>query len=178
MRIFICVDFPEEITKEIARIQGALSNYKFTGKLTESENLHLTLKFLGEIDEEKLKKVKEALSTIKFKEFEAKLDLVGIFKIKGNPKIVWIKIGGKDIFNLQKEIDNSLKDLFKKEERFMSHLTIARIKYTKDKKEFENFIKNIHSRKLYFKISKFYLKKSDLKPLGPIYTTLEEYKAI
>ena len=60
----------------------------------------------------------------------------------------------------------------------MSHLTIARIKYVKDKKEFDNVIKSIHPKKLSFKISKFYLKSSELKPLGPIYMTLEEYKAI
>ncbi len=178
MRTFICIDFPEEIIKEVSRIQESLSKYKFTGKTTEPENLHLTLKFLGEIDEERLDKVKEALSRIKFKEFEAKLEKAGTFKIRGNPKITWIKIGGKGIFELQKEIDESIKNLFPLENRFMSHLTIARIKYVKDKKEFEKFIKNIHPKKLSFKISKFYLKKSELKPLGPIYTTIEKYKAI
>src|SRR3989344_5633499 len=125
-RTFVCIDFPEEIIKETARIQHLLSKQNFTGKLTELENLHLTLKFLGEIDKGVLKKVKEELSKIKFSKLTLKLEKAGTFNIGGNPKIVWLKVTG-GIFELQKEIDNTLLPLFPKEERFMSHLTIARI---------------------------------------------------
>jgi len=47
----------------------------------------------------------------------------------GRTRIAWIKVEGVGIWELQKRIDEALEDLFKKEERFMSHLTIARIKY-------------------------------------------------
>ena len=53
-RAFIAIEFPDEVVKEIARVQELVSKIKFTGKLTELENLHLTLKFLGEISEEKV----------------------------------------------------------------------------------------------------------------------------
>src|SRR3989338_7270394 len=120
IRSFICIELGDEAIKEAARVQEILSGEKFTGKMTELENLHLTLKFLGEIDDEKLEKVKDRLKKIEFKEFEGRLLDAGVFSVRGNPKIVWIKLGGKEIFDLQSKIDEALKDLFPKEERFMS----------------------------------------------------------
>src|SRR3989344_9617389 len=87
IRTFICIDFPDEVVKEVARVQEELGKIKFTGKLTEIENLHLTLKFLGEIEENKLNEVKERLKKIEFEEFEAKLFELGTFNIHGNPRI-------------------------------------------------------------------------------------------
>jgi RNA 2',3'-cyclic 3'-phosphodiesterase len=176
-RAFVCITFPEEVIKELSRIQSSLEKYNFTGKLTELENLHLTLKFLGEISPEVLNKVKDKLSRIEFKPFKAKLLQVGTFNIKGKPKIVWVKIGGEAIFHLQKQIDIALKDLFPIEERFMSHLTIARIKYLKSKAEFNDFIKSIKPKPLTFEVNEFKLNSSVLLPLGPVYTILESYSS-
>ena len=63
MRVFISINLPESVKKEIKKIQDSLPN--FTGKKTEYENLHLTLKFLGEIDEENLPKKRKKLGTAK-----------------------------------------------------------------------------------------------------------------
>lgn len=177
VRSFICIDFPDEIIKEITRVQSELAKTKFQGKLTEPENLHLTLKFLGEVPKEVLEKVKSLLSSIKFQKLELKLGKVGVFSHRGNPRIVWIKLEGAPIFKLQKEIDKSLKDLFPKEERFMSHLTIARIKHAKDKRSFDLKIKSLTAKKLKFEIDSFRLVRSELKTLGPIYTTLADFKS-
>ena len=174
-RAFICIDFPEEVIKEVARIQELIQNKKFAGKLTELENIHLTLKFLGEISQETLNQVQQKLSQAKFTEFEASLGQVGTFSHHKSPRIVWIKIHGKSLRDLQKQIDLALEPLFPKEQRFMSHLTLARIKYVKDKKDFTDYIKKIHVKKIKFKVSSFKLKSSDLRSLGPIYTTLQKY---
>ena len=88
-RAFVAIDFPEEVIKEVARIQEILENIKFTGKMTELENLHVTLKFLGEINFWRLKRVREKLKELKFESFDAKLDKVGIFSFRGNPRIIW-----------------------------------------------------------------------------------------
>ena len=191
-RAFVCIEFPGEVIKEVARIQSLIEKQKFTGKLTELENLHLTLKFLGEISPEQLEKVKEKLSSIKFPAFEAKLLNLGTFSYKDQPKIIWLKIGGKsgaggrvegggeksNIYELQKQIDESLKETFQKEERFMSHLTIARIKHTKSPDIFKEYLKNISVKPISFQINSFFLKSSELKPLGPVYTTFAEYKLV
>lgn len=177
IRSFVSIEFPDNVVKEIARIQGEVEKLKFQGKLTELENLHLTLKFLGSISKEKVSEIEERLGKIKFSEMDLKLGKVGLFKIRGNPKIVWIKIEGKGIFDLQKAVDSALDGLYGPEEHFMSHLTIARVKYVKNKERFERRILGIKTRDVRFKIDDFKLKKSELKKLGPSYETLEEFRA-
>ena len=178
IRAFISLPVSDLVIKEIARIQEIILKKKFVGKVTELENLHLTLKFLGEISKETLVQVKTALSKISFHQFKAKLLKAGTFSYRGAPKIVWLKIGGKEIHELQKQIDLALKDFFKLEARFMSHMTIARVKYVADKIAFKEFIAKLPIKKISFEINSFELRSSELKPLGPIYTTLQEYFSI
>ena len=174
-RCFVAIEFSDEVIKEIARVQELLSKIKFTGKLTELENLHLTLKFLGEIDDDKIKLVKERLGKIEFEKMKLKLGKIGTFSIRGKPKIVWIKIEGKEIHDLQKKIDEKLADLFAPEERFMSHLTIARIKNVKDRKLFLGVLEKIRVPKIEYEIDRFYLMKSELKPEGAEYGFLGSF---
>jgi 2'-5' RNA ligase len=176
-RAFIAIEFSDEVIKEVARIQELVSKVKFTGKLTELENLHLTLKFLGGINEEKLEMAKKALGKIEFGAMKLKLGKIGTFSVRGRPSIVWIKVEGKAIYDLQKAIDEVLALDFKPEERFMGHLTIARIKYVKDKKGFLEHIENIRAKPIEFECKEFKLKKSELKPLGPVYSDIEVYKS-
>lgn len=174
-RAFIAIDFSSEVIKEIARAQELLSKKKFIGKLTELENLHLTFKFLGEIDDEKLEKVKEKLKNLKFNSFSAKLGDIGVFHYHKNPRLVWIKVLGKGIWDLQKQIDLVLKDIFPLEERFMSHLTIARLKYVKDKKGFDESLKALTVKDIIFSVENFKLMKSELRELGPVYFVIDKY---
>ena len=176
-RIFVAIDFPDNLIKEVARIQEILRNLKFTGKLTELENLHLTLKFLGEVDEEKLIIVREKLKEIRLNSFESGIDKIGTFSFRENPRIIWIKIAGKGIFELQKKIDTILSEIgFEKEQRFMSHMTIARIKYVKDKIRFKEYVNCIKLKKIKFKVDRFNLKESELREMGPVYSDLEIYE--
>ncbi len=176
-RAFIAIEFPDEVVKEIARVQELLSGVKFTGKMTELENLHLTLKFLGGIDDSKVEEVKKRLAGIKFDKMSLKIGKIGTFSVHGKPRIVWIKIEGKGIYELQKQVDDALKGLFPAEERFMGHLTIARVKYVKDKKGFLSHIDGIHVKSIGFECSEFKLKKSELKLIGPVYSDLEVIKS-
>jgi RNA 2',3'-cyclic 3'-phosphodiesterase len=176
IRIFICIDFPNNIIKEVARIQNIIKkNLKFAGKFTELENLHLTLKFLGEISNELLLKVKERLSKINLPILNLRLQKIGTFSHKTNPRIIWVRIMGKNLIELQKQIDNSLKNLFPLEKRFMSHVTITRIKFTKSPEILKKYISNIKPQKIKFQVKEFKLKSSTLKEQGPIYKTLKEY---
>ena len=175
-RTFICIDFPSEVIKEAARIQSIIDKQNFTGKLTELENLHITLKFLGEVDQKTLEKVKFSLQRINFPTLNLKLSQVGTFNFKGKPRIAWIKVAG-NIFKLQKKIDESLPDMFPKEDRFMSHLTIARIKYIKDKRGFIEYVSKIKNKQIKFTVNNFKLKSSDLQAQGPTYKILQSYNA-
>ncbi len=176
IRAFIAIEIPEEIKKEILKIQNQLPD--FEGKRTEFENLHLTLKFLGEIDEEKVEEVKNKLREIRLNKFEVEIDSIGFFdnrKFRIYPKnfVVWLNM--KNCEKLQKEIDDKLSDLFEKEKRFMGHLTIARVKEVKDKKGFLEDLKKMKLLKMTFNVDAFYLKKSTLTEEKPVYKTIEKF---
>ncbi len=173
MRVFISINLPESVKKEIKKIQDSLPN--FTGKKTEYENLHLTLKFLGEIDEENLPKIRKKLGTIKFKKFEAEIDRIGMF-FRYDAGIIWLHLTNCD--ELQKTADNALGSLFEKEKRFMSHLTIARVKEVKNKKKFTDELSKINMPKKSFIVDGFFLMKSKLDPKGPAYSIIEEFLLI
>lgn len=176
MRIFISINIPDQIKKEIIKIQNKLP--EFYGKKTESENLHLTLKFLGEINENKIEQVKKKLNEIKYNSFEAEIDSLGIFdnrnsKIYKKRIVIWLHLTNCN--RLQKIIDNSLKDLFNPEKRFMSHLTIARVKNLKDNKKFLEELNKIKIQPIKFDVNSFSLRKSVLTRQYPIYETIEQY---
>lgn len=175
VRTFIALDLSRDCINEIKRTQELLRKKTLVqGKFTESENLHLTLKFLGEISDEKVEEIRKRLSEIKLNSFDCEIGEVGVFS-KSFPKIIWIKLNGRGIFQLQKEIDERLKDLFPIEERLMSHVTILRVKNVSDKKEFLEYLKSIKPQKIKFRVDKFFLKTSELKPEGPVYSDIENY---
>ena len=168
---------PNNVVKEVSRVQEQLRNkLQFVGKTTEPENLHLTLKFLGEINCETLEKVKEKLKNISFKSLNLKLGHVGAFSYKNMPRIIWIKVLG-DAAKVQKQVDECLKDIFPIGERFMSHLTIARVKYLEDIRHAKDYLKHLRLPEISWTENKIYLNESVLKITGPVYAALEEYSA-
>ncbi len=173
MRTFISVRLNEEAVEEIKRIQKELSKSGlYNGKITEEENLHLTLKFLGEVNEKQVEEVRRRLKEIKLLKFEVKLGDIGVFS-KEFVRIIWVKLEGAE--DLQRQVDEALHGLFTHEKRYMGHLTIARVKSVKDKNEFIEFLTKIKVKEVSFEVDKFELMKSELTPKGPMYKVLDEY---
>lgn len=159
MRCFVSLDLSSGVVDEIVKIQDVLRKKNlFSGKFTEKENIHLTLKFLGEIGENKVEKVKRVLSRIEFGGFAVQLGGLGFF----SRRIFWVEIVGDGVFGLQKKVDESLKGLFDEEVRFMSHVTIARIKRIGDFEKLKSFVEGIDYLRRDFGIESFSLKKSVL----------------
>lgn len=170
MRCFISVELPDEAKEKVVRIQEMLKKGSFfERKMTEKENLHLTLKFLGEVKD--AGKVKELLRQVKGKCFTAVVDEFGVFS-KGH--IVWMKAEGAE--ELQKQVDDALSGMFEKENRFMGHVTIARPK--KFEGSLLNFLGMLKKEKFSFDVKSFFFMKSELKEEGPVYTKLEEYHLV
>jgi len=177
MRCFIAFEIPEEVKKVLIEAQSQLD--KDMAKLSLTKDFHLTLKFLGEIDENKVEEIKKKLSEIKFDSFETSLTDIGVFPGEDYIRVVWIGLGDPKnaIKELQHEIDEKLQKLgFEKDERFHPHVTLARVKFTEDRESLLKNLKEITFEKKSFKVNEFKLKKSTLTGEGPIYEDLAVFR--
>jgi 2'-5' RNA ligase len=176
MRLFIAIEVSEEIKEELTKIQSGIENDLVKAKWVNQNQMHLTLKFLGEVNEERVEIIKEKLSEIKTKPFFVVLDKIGFFPSEDYIRVVWIGLKPiNKIVELQKKIDESLKELFPLDKRFHPHITIARVRFVKEKKEFIENINKIEIKKKEFQINKFKLVKSTLTREGPTYEDIEAY---
>lgn len=164
MRLFIAIDIDEKkIIEEVNIIQSKLSDRK---KL--SNNLHITLLFIGKVSNYKLSEIKMKLTSIKFKPFYLNFIGIDIF-IKKYTKIIWAKIDKQSADKLLK-IKQDIDQIMEVKESFIPHMTIYRIKDNKcDMKQVNEF--------RYHKLGKQYvstikLKQSQLYSNGPIYSDL------
>jgi len=176
MRLFIALKLPENIRNVLfSEAENLQKQGLFNGKITEKENLHLTLKFLADVDEKNLGEIIERLKEVKVPKFDAIFSGMGVFD-EYFVRIIWARLLGVD--ELQKEIDIKLKHLFKMEERFMSHITIARVKSIKEKRSLIDAVKNIKLGNLKFRVECFELMKSELLPSGPVYSVVEKFELV
>ncbi|MFB6246572.1 MAG: RNA 2',3'-cyclic phosphodiesterase [Candidatus Pacearchaeota archaeon] len=171
-RCFVSLEVPSEVREKTSEIQRRLPDFK--GKVTEFENIHLTLKFLGEISDEKIEEVKSSLREVGSSSFEVSIDDIGVFS-KNYVRIIWLHLANCE--EIQKKVDEVLEKAgFEKERRFMSHVTIARVKGLKiSKEEFLKELRKVKIPSIKFNAKKFSLVKSELFKEGPRYETLESY---
>ena len=173
MRLFIALDF-ENTSEYLKTLQEKIPE----AKATYPKEFHLTLKFLGDVSEEKINEVKEKLKEVKVEEIKVKLGKMGVFPNENFIRVTWVGMeDGKKIEELQKRIEDALSGMFEKDNRFHPHITLARIKFIEQdkKKEFVDKVKSIEIEPKEITITKFKLIKSELKPDGPVYEVLEEY---
>ena len=175
MRAFVAIEISkEEIVDAIHKFQ---SEIYLDVKAVEPKNLHFTLQFLGEVSEERIENVKEALKKIKFSNFTVNFMGIGAFPKMKFPRVVWIgtdKDGGNALVELARKVENALTPLgFRNDKPFKPHITIFRIKnkigdITKELGKFESFEFGTQD------IVSFKLKQSILTSKGPVYLDLEE----
>lgn len=173
MRCFIAIEMPEEVKEILLDAQKHVNTEK--AKIRPTKAFHLTLKFLGEVEEKKAEEIKSALKAISFKQFKTALTEIGVFPNESYIRVVWIGLDDSEnkITNLQKEIDSKIEFLgFKKDTRFHPHVTLARVKFVEDKQKFIKDLKEIKIEKKAFEITEFKLIKSTLTGEGPVYEDL------
>jgi len=120
--------------------------------------------------------IKKELKKIIFEPFSVCLDKIGVFPSENYIRVVWIGLSPEEpILKLQKDIDEKLKKLFKKEKDFKAHITLARVKFINNKKEFIEKLKKINIENKKIDVNSFKLVKSTLTPNGPVYEALEVF---
>lgn len=178
MRLFIAVELPHEIKEELKRLQAVIKRDYAKIVYVKKCAMHLTLKFLGEIKDDRIPKLKHALEAVDFESFEARLEGIGVFPDEDYIKVVWAGVEPRDkIRALQNSIEKSLQGLgFKQEKDFLPHITFCRVKNVEDKDGLADNIKKMEVNGKPFAIDKIALIKSTLTGNGPVHEVLEEYK--
>ena len=178
MRVFVAVEISND--KILKNIQTFQRNIQIDAKPTKINQIHFTLKFLGEIDETKYEQVKDIVKKISFSSFNVSLKGVGGFPNSKNPRVIWIGIdenGTEKLTALVNEIGMKLMSLgFENDKKFRPHLTIFRLKkkindISVTMKEYQSVEFGIQT------VSKIKVKRSVLSPKGPEYSDLLEVNA-
>jgi len=179
-RGFIALDL--DVPSKIVEIENEIRKTGANVKLVKPGNMHLTLKFLGDTNEELIDEIEKIMkeSVEGIEPFNIQLKGTGVFPNPNYIKVIWIGIqNGEQIIPIAQKIDEKISKLgFKKEKRkFSPHLTIGRVKSAKNK---DKIIKIIDKyRDVQFadlKVEFLKLIRSELTPKGPIYTTIKEIK--
>ena len=176
IRTFIAIDFPPEFKGKIIEIQSKLDDFNL--KLVDSDIVHITLKFLGDVDENRIEPIASALDEILSPSFDAVVRNVGVFPKPEYIKVIWLGAEGS-FAQLHDNVESALDPFrFKKDKHgYTAHATIARAKSVpKSRKEaLLNILDELKDVKLgTMHVNKIKLKKSTLTPEGPIYETLHE----
>jgi len=176
MRVFIAIDLPENIKSKIFhKIENLQEKNLLKGKFVEKENLHLTLKFFGEVTSEQAEKIKQKLNEIKFEKFNCTVGKTGVFDNSQYVKIIWLELISDKFEDLQKEIINVFPEFPADSKKFNSHITLVRVKSVFNKENLFKELKKINLKKEIFEIKEFVLMKSELTRQGAKYKIIERY---
>jgi len=181
MRIFISIELPDEIKKNLDKLMAKLKETEAAVKWVKAENLHLTLKFLGWVEDKQLdnliKLTKEAVSG--FESFKISFENLGTFPSGENPKIIWVGTdkGGQELCKLAKNLEQTLAAAgYSKESReFRSHITIGRVKKKQGADKLKEKIKSLSAPKFgEVLVDRISIMESTLTKSGAIYKKIKE----
>ncbi len=179
MRLFLAVKIPNEIKEQIAEFLQPFLDSRAQVKWVEPKNMHLTLKFLGEIRQEQLAGLKDAACEIACEPFSLTLSGSGAFPDLRSPRVFWIGVKDpeKRLTKLAEQLDYNISQIGweREKKRFSPHLTLGRVKDRSGLAEVCSAFAQAEFAPAEFKVDAFYLVESQLRPSGPIYTDLVRF---
>ncbi len=186
MRVFIEIDIGEEIRAALSDLQQQLQNKvdikKSDVKWVNPKNIHLTLKFLGEIEDAKVVEVCNIVKDVasRHKSFELDIESVGYFGGR-SARVLWVGTGARNdsLLQLQKDIEErlALAGWPKEAREFSGHLTLCRIRNSKAGVRLAQITEDYRDFKLgSISADSVSVYQSQLRPTGPVYTLLGNYK--
>jgi len=183
IRAFIAVPVGEEIRESVETVEGELKRVGADVKWVKPGNVHLTLKFLGNIRPDDVGRLKAALGEVLAgqKGFEARVAGLGTFpRGRGKPRVVWMGLeeGVDRLKDLAARVDDACASVgFEREARpFAGHLTIGRSRRDGGRlPELAEAVSELLFNPLQLKVDRVNLVRSRLSPEGPTYTVLESF---
>jgi 2'-5' RNA ligase len=182
LRCFIAIDLTVPIKNKLGELIDTLKKHTSDIKWVMSENLHLTLKFLGNTPEERIPEISGSLLSIisSYKPFYIKIYGTGVFPNKKTPRVIWAGVQDAEILrNLKRDIEKSMSAFGYEEENkeFTPHLTLGRVRSHKGMISIMNELSKFEGRDFgTIYVNGILLMKSELKPKGPEYTCLKELR--
>jgi len=181
IRSFIAFDMKNDnVLNRLAAAQKMLIQTNADLKLVEPANIHITLRFLGAISPEMVEKIYGAMKSVKFSPFNIRLSGLGVFPTLNYPRVVWAGItdGAKELTSIFEQLEPQIHELgFAPDPKgFSPHLTIARVRSGANKQRLVDLVQKQENYDFgIIRADCLRLKKSQLSPKGPTYSTLKEY---
>jgi RNA 2',3'-cyclic 3'-phosphodiesterase len=178
MRTFIAIEIPSEVKSALVALQDDLRRAGADVSWTRPENIHLTLRFLGEVDERRIGEVEKVCvtSAAEFQPFTLSLNDTGVFPNARQPRILWAGLAGEieKAVEMRKRLDDGLALIgFEREDKdFNPHLTIGRVKSNRKTRELIALADARRVPTLSFVVTEIVLMKSELHPAGARYTPI------
>ena len=183
MRTFVAIDLPSEIRREIARLLGLLRPAASQVRWARPENLHVTLKFIGELPTETLPEATSRLASIHLPEpFSLQVRGAGYFPNERAPRVIWLGLeSGPALSALASQVEEVLHPLgIPREKRpFAPHLTLGRLKVPARIPAVQEILRRREPLDFGSFIAKeFYLYESQLASGGPVYRKIARFALV
>jgi len=184
IRGFIAFDIDDErIIRRLSEAQDRLINTGADLNLVKPQNIHVTLRFLGDVSPSMVDPIYEAMRKVSFASFDVEIRGVGTFPSLSYIRVIWagIQRGAEELRGIFSRLEPQLRGLgFRADPKgFSPHLTIARVRMVKNKAELLRCIRDLEDYEFGTLKAEFLrLKRSVLTPKGPIYSTLHEVEAL
>ncbi|MEW5995532.1 MAG: RNA 2',3'-cyclic phosphodiesterase [Candidatus Zixiibacteriota bacterium] len=180
MRLFIALPLPEPVEEELGRIIDLLKQKGGRVRWVAPENIHLTVRFLGDTEEALVKDLSALIDTVasKYSPVNSVIDRLGGFPNLSRPRVIWVGLRDniEPLQKMAREIELAVRQLrFPKEKKgFKAHLTLGRVKDASTIKDLSNYMESYEFAEIPLLLDRLVLFKSTLTPQGAIYERLHE----
>lgn len=182
VRTFVAITLPMDVREGLAGLRNRLDSPDLAAKWVSRENIHLTLKFLGSVDSDRIVEIEGALKRAlqEHTSFHFVLGRVGSFPSPSRPRVIWVGVveGKEQLREIALSIEEELADIgFPKDRKgFSAHVTLARVKREKKRGRLAEAMSETDYRSRSIEVSRVEIMRSQLRPQGPIYTRLAEVR--
>jgi 2'-5' RNA ligase len=180
MRLFVAIDLDKNAKEKISGIIDRMNKSDYDVKWVDPENIHITLKFLGEVRDEQVKGVVKTISdnVNGMKKFTISICEVGYFGHPDHVKVIWLNVnnGRERVIDLCKTMDSQLSHVRHEDHEPSPHITIGRVRSNRNIDMLVKTIGELGNMKLCeVNVNEIKLKRSILDKSGPVYSDIETF---
>jgi RNA 2',3'-cyclic 3'-phosphodiesterase len=179
-RLFVAIDIPTGIKERVEEVQQLFKEQDiFHGRLLRIDHIHITLRFIGDVDRKAEESIEHRLHHVPFHPFSVALGPLGYFGPHGNMITIWLRAKGQELETLASDINKVVHPFVGAAEKpFVGHVSIARVQLDGiDLKRIHHFLQMRQIEPMNFMVTEFVLNQSFITKSGTVHSPLERYKA-